>query len=279
MGKVIMCTGRLAETPYTVPNTEIKLYSIEEICYYVGLNIYNIEPSFFTDELIKFIKTELALPSLSDKIRSLVVSKYGIKDLVTALLCSSDIYNKEEILAYIDILNSLSKMKSWEKKAYIGYKLLEEGRYVLALKNFRGSLREEKLSEKDYGRILKAVGICLVHTSDFKEAADCFYKSYLHCREREHLILTLLALRLGNLGREFEKKLNLPKEDMVVMEAEEIWKKATKKALESERVKRIDNIFTKLRTDRFNEGNKEIELSLEEFKKEYREETWNGLIS
>ena len=67
MGKVIICNGKLAKTPYIVKETERKLYCIEEICHYVSTNIYSIDLDFFTPELIYYIKDELGLKAAADK--------------------------------------------------------------------------------------------------------------------------------------------------------------------------------------------------------------------
>ena len=82
------------------------------------------------------------------------------------------------------------------------------------------------------------------------------------------------------LSKEFNEKVSeFTNDENVISEAEKIWKDAEKMALNRESVKNIDNIFEKLKTYKVTEGYKEIELKLEEFKAEYREGAWNGLIS
>jgi len=280
MGKVIICNGKLAKTPYIVKETERKLYCIEEICHYLSTNIYSIDLDFFTPELIYYIKDELGLRAAADKLRSLIIGKYSLNDIITALFCSCDLYSKEEILEKIELVKSLANMPAWERRAYIGYKKLEEKKYLVALKYFRGTLKEENITEKDYGTVLKAVGICLVHVSSFKEAADCFYKSYKYTHNPKVLVLAILALKLGNPGKEFNEKVGeFTNDEKVISEVEKIWKETEKLALNGENAKNIDNIFEKLKTDKVTEGYKEIEIKLEEFKAEYREGAWNGLIS
>ena len=111
MGKVIICNGKLAKTPYIVKETERKLYCIEEICHYVSTNIYSIDLDFFTPELIYYIKDELGLRAAADKLRSLIIGKYSLNDIITALFCSCDLYSKEEILEKIET-GIFSKFKS-----------------------------------------------------------------------------------------------------------------------------------------------------------------------
>ena len=280
MGKIILCSGRLADNPYVVADTEKKLYSIEEICHYVKTNIYSIELSFFSPELIKFIKEELNLSETANKLRSLVMGKYFLNDIITTLFCSCDLYSKEEILAVIDLVKSLDRMPAWERRAYIGYKKLEEGKFLVALKYFRGTLKEENLAEKDYGVILRAMGVCLIHISSFKEATDCFYKSYKYTQNKEVLSMALMALKLGSQDKEFnEKARELTKDESIIVAVEKRWKEAEKNALTGIKAGNIDRIFEKLKTHKVTEGYKEIELKLEEFKAEYREGAWNGLVS
>ena len=280
MGKVIICSGKLAETPHVVEDTGKKLYSIEEICHYVSANIYSIDLEFFSPELIRFIRNELELPEVANKLKSLITGNYSINDVITVLFCSCDLYSKEEILEKIELVKSLANMPVWERRAYIGYKKLEEKKYLIALKYFRGTLKEESIAEKDYGIILKEIGICLVHVSSFKEAADCFYKSYKYTHNSKVLVLAVLALKLGSPGKEFNEKVSeFTKDEAVIAEAEKIWKEAEKLALNGESVRNIENIFEKLKTNKVTEGYKEIEIKLEEFKAEYREGAWNGLIS
>lgn len=280
MGKVIVCSGKLADNPYIIKEVGKKLYSIEEICYYVGTNVYSIDLSFFSPELIKFIKDELKLPVVANKLKSLVSGNYLLNDVITALFCSCDLYSKEEILKIIELVKSLTEMPAWERKAYIGYKKLNEGKYLLALKYFRGTLKEESLAANDYGVVLRAMGICLIHVSSFKEAADCFYKAYKYTQDNKVLILALLALKLGNPDKEFNERANeLTKDESIISEAEKIWKEAEKNALSGFNAGNINHVFEKLKTDKVTEGYKEIEVKLQQFKAEYREGAWNGLVS
>lgn len=280
MGKVIVCSGSLAQTPFLVKETGEKLYSIEEICHYVRINVYSIDLNFFSCELLNFIKEELKLPVVANKIKSLVVGNYLLNDVITALFCSCDLYSKEEILTTVELVKALAEMPAWERKAYIGYRKLSEGRFLVAVKYFRATLKEEKLADRDYGIVLRAMGICLIHISSFKEASDCFYRAYKYTQSKEVLVLALLALKLGNPGKEYNERVNeLTRDENIISEAERIWKEAERNALNGQNIGNINRMFEKLKTNKVTEGYKEIEAKLEELKAEYREGAWNGLVS
>lgn len=276
MGKVIMCVGALAEKPLCLEGSERKLYSIEELCYYISTNIYGIDIGFFNEALLNFIEEDLRLPVLKKELKKLLLEGNSLKDLVTVLLCASDLYDKEEILRILNILSRISNMENWEKRAHLGYQALREGNYLLALSYFRGILKEDKISEKDYGLILMAIGLCLIHTSSYKEAADCFYKAYMHTRTRENLIYTLLSLKLGGLSEEFKKKAgNLKEDDPVLKEVDKIWEEAV------ERVKRGDAYLELLEAIKQSEKENRqdaIDRKIQDFKREYREGLKHGLI-
>lgn len=277
MGKVIMCTGVLSEEPFVVTGSERKLYSIEEICYYVANNIYGIELGFFDEILLEFIEKKLELPEVSSRLKTLLEKGHGLKDLVTTLLCSCDLYDRDEIVEVIDTLTRISKMENWEKRAHIGYKFLKEGNYLMALKYFRGILREEKISEKDYGRVLMAMGICMIYTSSYKEAADCFYKAYRHNRNRKILIFALLSLKLGGLEKEFKETAGeISETEPLLKEADEIWNKAYEEAKKGEAVKVLDSLF-KISDEKEREA--QVEKVFQKMKREYREGSRYGLIS
>ena len=47
MGKLILCSSAIAKQPYCFPMTKTKVYSIEEVCYYIRNNIYMMQEEVF----------------------------------------------------------------------------------------------------------------------------------------------------------------------------------------------------------------------------------------
>ncbi|MGP1612973.1 MAG: hypothetical protein ACTTG8_07755 [Catonella sp.] len=280
MGKTIVCSGKIAENPYIVADTQKKLYSIEEICYYVKTSIYSIDLGFFCPELIRFIKEDLGLAKTATKLKTLVMGNYFLSDVITTLFCGCDLYSKEEILETVEMVKYLSNMPVWERQAYIGYKKFEERKFLAAIKYFRATLREENIANKDYGEILESIGICLIHVSSFKEAAEYFHKAYKYTQKTETLTLALLALKLGSQDKEFhENAKEFTEDESLIANAEKMWKETEKMAMVGLSAKNIDNMFEKLKTNKVAEGYKEIEMKLKEFKAEYREGAWDGPVS
>ena len=61
MGELLLCSSELASVPYYVESGSLNVYSLEELCCYMQLNIDLIEPSFMDEELICWLKKELKM--------------------------------------------------------------------------------------------------------------------------------------------------------------------------------------------------------------------------
>ena len=52
MSSLILCKSRGAKTPYVFNVTDTKIYTIEELCYYIYNNIYILTEKVFDEKLI-----------------------------------------------------------------------------------------------------------------------------------------------------------------------------------------------------------------------------------
>ena len=55
MGKMILCRGRQTDRPLIIEGTGIRLYTAEELCYYIYNNIYLIGQEFVNGRLVEFL--------------------------------------------------------------------------------------------------------------------------------------------------------------------------------------------------------------------------------
>ena len=60
----ILCKGALAKEPYIVPVSEVPVYSLEELCYYMYNNIYSITEEFFDERLVTWLREEVNCDSI-----------------------------------------------------------------------------------------------------------------------------------------------------------------------------------------------------------------------
>ena len=201
MGKIILCSGSRTTKPYVFPNTGTRIYSIEELCYYIYQHIYFIEEELFTDALLDWIGIELKLKERADKLKQLKQSKADLKNLITVILCSADYYSENEIKGIIKIIDDLSRMTPLKKRSLRASNYFKLYQYVEAAKEYEIILNSKdanELTPKEYGDILHNLAIAKVHTNGITDAMNIFKEAYVRNQNIESLKQYLYACKLMN---------------------------------------------------------------------------------
>ena len=68
MGDLILCQTGIAAMPYYIEGTDLNIYSLEELCYYLGHETDRIGDNFCSQELIQWIKEELGCTELAKEL-------------------------------------------------------------------------------------------------------------------------------------------------------------------------------------------------------------------
>ena len=69
MGSLILCHRKRARQPYEIARIHMRIYTIEELCYYICNNLYLIDYTMVNRQLCNWIDKELELPKLAEKLR------------------------------------------------------------------------------------------------------------------------------------------------------------------------------------------------------------------
>ena len=112
MGKLILCSGERTKRPYGFTSTGIRIYSIEELCYYLYHHVYMIDEDMFSDDLLDWIEMELKLTERARMLKNLKKQKSDLKTMVTVVLCSADYYTEHEIKVMLKLLDDMIGMPS-----------------------------------------------------------------------------------------------------------------------------------------------------------------------
>ncbi|MCR5610201.1 MAG: hypothetical protein K6G26_14180, partial [Lachnospiraceae bacterium] len=181
MNSLILCAGEVTKNPYYFSITDTKVYSIEELCYYLFNNIYVISPELIDDNLVQWIDKEIKMPQLAEKIKLLIIKGKNLKDMVTTIMCSSDYYNEQEIRNLIDTIDRIEGMPEIRRRKIKADNLLKYNNYSMAGREYESILASKEAKELEdeyYGNILHNLGIVKIHTSSFMTAAACFKEAY-----------------------------------------------------------------------------------------------------
>lgn len=205
----ILAKGRVAGKPYTMPYTRKKIYSVEELCYYIYNNIYSINEDFFQPSLPVWMKEELDLPELADKMEHMIEDEHGLKDLVVTALCGCDYYQEKEIRQIVKILDEINNLPLFRKKKIKADNYLRAGRYGRSLMEYRKLLRGSfavNFTPEEYGDILHNQGIAHFYTSSFEEAENDFKEAFVRNSKRDSLQHYLWILLMQEKEKQFEEE-------------------------------------------------------------------------
>ena len=174
---MILAKGKIAKKPYELSYLGQNIYSIEELCYVIYHNIYGINEEFFQISLAKWMKEELGLKELAEKLEAMIVGEHGLKDLVVTTLCGCDYYNEEEIRGIVKVLDEIDHLPSYQKKKIKADNYVRTGHYGKAVMAYRKLLQGPdaiSFTPEEYGDILHNEGIAHFYTSSFLEAGEDF---------------------------------------------------------------------------------------------------------
>ena len=211
MGKVILCTGKTARNPYYFLSTGTRVYTIEELCYYIYHNIETVSEELVCPELVAFLRNELGLEERANQLEKLYATHAGIKDIIVLILCSADYYEEEEIRALLSELDTLNEMTPLQRKKRAANQYLENGQYREAMKAYRNILYSREpveMNSIEYGDILHNLAVLYAKTGAFLTAAEEFRAAYERNGNKESLKQYLYALKLARQEDQFEKELS-----------------------------------------------------------------------
>ena len=205
----ILAKGRMAKRPYDMPYTGKKIFSVEELCYYIYNNIYSINEDFFQLSLPTWLREELELPELADKLEEMIQENHGLKDLVVTTLCGCDYYQEKEIRKIVTVLDEINHLPLFRKKKIKADNYLRAGRYGKGLMAYRKLLRGSyavNFTPEEYGDVLHNQGIAHFYTSSFAEAKEDFREAFVRNNKKDSLEHYLWILLMEGDDKSFQEE-------------------------------------------------------------------------
>lgn len=218
MGKLILCSGIRTDRPYVFSATGTRIYSIEELCYYLYHHVYLIDETFISYSLIDWIGNELKLSDRADKLKQLKQQHADVKTLVTVIMCSADYYSEYEIKSLIKTLDEFIGMPPIRRNIAKADYLLENHQYAEAINEYEmiiDSQEAGQLTPEVYGDLLHNLAVAKANSSGVGEASELFYQAFEKNHREASLRQYFYAIKLGSDLSRFEEKLQrlqLPQE-------------------------------------------------------------------
>ncbi|HHT97915.1 MAG TPA: hypothetical protein GXZ90_08495 [Clostridiales bacterium] len=255
MGKLILCNGVKTTKAYVFEATNTRIYSIEELSYYIYNNVYYLDSNFIKNSLIDWIGTNLKLDELSEKLQYQHDSNENYKTMIMSIFSYSNLYTGIEIKTLLNTIDDLIKMTPIQRRCYRANRFLDNKRYDLATKEYEKIIQIDEInaiSKEEYGDILHNLAVAMINYIGLEQGMDYFIKAY-ELNNKNDSLLSYLYCVLIYKGRdrfwdEIEKhRLDIAIADSIVDYFDTIYNEANL-AIDFER-KDINNILDEWKTE------------------------------
>ena len=186
MGSLVLCHDRHATHPYEITRIHCKIFTIEELCYYLCNNLYLIDYTIMNEQLCVWLDEELGMPRLAGQLRDVIRLRGSIEKFVLTILKDSKIYREPEMIRIQNVLERLRNQKDIERQKYKGDNLLESGEIEEAILVYQAILNQEKdesVDAKFYGRIYAGLGAAYGRLFLYQESARMYDRAYRICED------------------------------------------------------------------------------------------------
>ena len=178
MSYIVLCKGKRAGKPYEIEDLKLRLYSVEELCYYIYSNT-----SLCTEELTKkglavWLKDECGLPDLYASLTE-VLNKMPLPERVAAqIFAYTDYLNKQEREAVCERIRKAGNLGINERRKSRADLLYLDGKYKEAIREYRKLLQREAYdNEKMRGNLIFDIGCCYASMFYYPLAGQWFLQA------------------------------------------------------------------------------------------------------
>lgn len=265
---LILCRQEPVNHPYYFEELGIRIFSSQELCYVIYNNPLLVRNQFVNQHLIDFIRDDLSMAYLAEKLETMQQSEEEDEELLTTILHECDYYHGAEINQF------RQKLVSYKHMPEANY-LKEKGDFLFARRQYGKAVYEyQKILELKKGsrgeaafmaKVYNNLGASYARLFMMEKAYRSFLKSFELVKNQEvlkriyHLLQWSPSLEPKNcvtslMTEELKQECEIEKD-----RAEDLAQKA-------ESLKKLDELFQKDSIRRF-EGAGEL---VQKWKQEYR---------
>ena len=174
-----LCIGEYARVGYDPEHMGIKVYCLEELCFFIKENAFLLDDGFVDDSLGAWLSEECKLQDLGEELRKAARKRISLKSYVAMILEYACFFTKEKNQEIIDIIVENSSHSIYQKKKARADALVKKGHYGLAGKEY-GRLLQILPEEQTIlrGEIYHGCGVCLAKMFYFTLAGEYFLKAH-----------------------------------------------------------------------------------------------------
>ena len=178
MSELILCDGKIAAMPFYIESAELNIYTMEELCYYIRHNLYNLEQDLMSEDFILFLEHELGKTELAAELRQVRRRENAAYPYFMTILLGCGYLSREELQECDTVLKGLRNKSVFQCRKIRADHFLKREMYARAITEYRMLLQsEERRREPDpeVGNVWHNLGCAYAGLFLFAEAEECFF--------------------------------------------------------------------------------------------------------
>ena len=238
MGQVLLCHPYKANIPYILKRTGARIFTYEELCFFICENLDLIDRSFMDHDLNEWLSDQLSMNELGETLDTLMRNGCEIEKYIIAILQLGGYLGENDIARVREQLLSIGAMSKEQRLKHQGDKYLKNKKFATALNYYERLLKElmsfknaDKPADETIGDIYHNIGVAYANMFLFKRAARFFEKAYekngrevsLEAADRARDYLKRDYREFSSSGRELARESG---EADAILEFDEIKRKA-----------------------------------------------------
>lgn len=204
MSECMLCQSRRAEQPYLIEPVGIRIWSIEELIYFIGENLPLIDEDILNQKLVDWIKEELHMRRLAGILGQIIGKPFSMREFVLPIYHETGYPGEtpmRKTLNAMDDFNALPTPVRLKKKGDV---LVHHMRYLRAIETYQSVLdyqQSSHLGTQFTGVIYHNIGCVYAKLFQMEEACSCLKESWKLLHSSDSLKHYLYAVYLKD-GRE-----------------------------------------------------------------------------
>ncbi|MBQ9322513.1 MAG: hypothetical protein IJ239_09255 [Eubacterium sp.] len=204
MSECMLCQSRRAEQPFLIEPVGLRIWSIEELLYFISENLPLTDEDLLNTKLVDWIKEELHMRRLAGILGQILTKPFSVREFVLPIYHETGYPGETSMrktLNAMDDFNALPTPVRLKKKADL---LVHHTRYLRAIETYQSVLdyqQSSHLGTQFTGVIYNNIGCVYAKLFQMEEACSCLKESYRLLHTNDTLRRYLYAVYLKD-GRE-----------------------------------------------------------------------------
>lgn len=201
-GRLILNRETADPAPYYFNVSGMKVFSVEELCYYIYENIYAVNLDTFSEDFFFWLEKNMNEPVLAKGMKNLIKAGGSLKEVVRYLMNFVDYYPAEECKKLLGVIDDLARQNPTEARKLSADNYIRYCRYIEAVRVYSNVIYEMEHGAKDEvtrafkGNTWHNMGVAYTRLMNFKSAQECFQKAWRLNQNEESLKSLLWVSKL-----------------------------------------------------------------------------------